>query len=496
MPVGLNVLVASSEVFPLVKTGGLADVAASLPIALRNMDVDARIIMPAYRGVTSLVSARPACKWFRPMIGSDRVRLLKGMLPGTRVPVYLIDCPSLFDRPGDPYSDQYGQAYPDNAVRFGVLSKVAAMFGLDSGPDDWRADVVHGHDWHCGLSTAYLKFAPNATAASVFTIHNLAYQGNFDRKVRHALGIDSLAFHMDGLEYYGHLSFMKSGIFYADEVTTVSPTYAHEIQEADNGFGMDGVLRHRSGFLHGVLNGIDTDHWDPATEESLPARFSADDHSGKAVCRRHLLEQLGMDAGDPRLVVGMLGRMTAQKGWRLLLGAMPLLIKDGVRVILMGSGNPEYEDKIRRLVGRYPERVAHRPGYDEVFARLLYAGSDALAVPSFFEPCGLVQMYAQRFGTVPIGHHTGGLADTIVDPDQPAGRKPTGFLFSPATPTGLATAIRRAERVFRKSPEDWMALTDNGMRRDFSWERSAQRYVEIYQTALDTRRAEARRSRT
>ena len=271
--------------------------------------------------------------------------------------------------------------------------------------------------------------------------------------------------------------------------------WARQSAYASGKRGMDGVLRHRSGFLEGILNGIDTEHWNPATEESLPVRFSADDLSGKAVCREHLLEQLGMDAEDPRLVVGMLGRMTAQKGWRLLLGAMPLLIKDGVRVILMGSGNPEYEDQIRRFVERYPQRVAYRPGYDETFARLLYAGSDALAVPSFFEPCGLVQMYAQRFGTVPIGHKTGGLADTIVDPDHPAGRRPTGFLFSPATPTGLAIAIRRAERVFRRSPEEWMALCDNAMRCDFSWHKSAARYVETYQTALDTRRSEARRSR-
>lgn len=496
MPVSLNVLIPSSEIFPLAKTGGLGDVAASLPVALRAMDMDARVLMPAYRGVTSIVSARPASKWFRPMIGSDKVRLLKGVLPGTRVPIYLIDCPSLYDRPGDPYNDGYGQEHPDNAIRFGVLSKVAALFGCGDGLDDWRADVVHGHDWHCGLATAYLKFAADATAASVFTIHNLAYQGNFDRKVRHALGIDSLAFHMDGLEYYGHLSFMKSGIFYADAITTVSPTYAKEIQEAENGFGMDGVLRHRVDHLYGVLNGIDVEQWDPETEESLPARFSADDPGGRSACRRQLLERCGMASEDPRLVVGMLGRMTAQKGWKVLLEAMPALLKDGVRFILMGSGHQEYDEEIRHLVDRNPGRVGHHGGYDEAFARLLYAGCDALAVPSFFEPCGLVQMYAQRFGSLPIGHRTGGLADSIVDPDLPAGKSPNGFLFSPVTPAALANAIRRADRMLSRSPDQWIELRDNAMRRDCTWEKSAARYVEIYQTALDTRRAEARRQRT
>ncbi len=493
MPVDLNVLVVSAEVFPVVKTGGLADVAASLPIALRAIDHDVRILMPAYRGATSIVAARPATRWFRPMIGSEKVRLLRGVLPGTKVPIYLIDCPALFDRPGSPYADQNGQDHPDNAVRFGVLSKVAAMFGQGRGLDDWRADVVHGHDWHCGLATAYLKFAPDATAASVFTIHNLAYQGNFDRKVRHALGIDSLAFHMDGLEFYGHLSFMKSGIFYADAITTVSPTYAREIQQAENGFGMDGVLRHRADVLSGILNGIDTEQWNPATEESLPATYSADDLAGKAACRRRLLKELGMDPDEPGLVVGMLGRMTAQKGWRLLLRAMPSLVRDGIRFILMGSGNAEYEREIRRLAERHPGKIAHRSGYDEVFARLLYAGCDALAVPSFFEPCGLVQMYAQRFGTLPIGHRTGGLADTIVDPDLPAGRAPNGFLFSPATWAVLANAIRRADRMYRRSPDEWTAITRNAMTRDCSWEKSAASYANIYQSALDFRRESARR---
>jgi starch synthase len=488
MPVDLNVLLACAEVFPLVKTGGLADVCASLPSALRDFGAEARVIMPAYRGVAEAAAARPVGRPFRPLSGADSVRLMKGHLPGSRVPVYLVHCPALYDRPGNPYGDQHGQDHPDNAIRFGVLSKVAAMFGTREGLDGWRADVVHGHDWHCGLASAYLKFGDHSTAASVFTIHNLAYQGNFNRKVRKSLGIDSLAFHMDGLEFYGHLSFMKAGIFYADAVTTVSPTYAKEIQNSDLGCGMDGVLRFRSDRLTGILNGIDLTEWDPATDRRIPATYSVDEPGGKGKCRAALLKAKALEAGDDGLVVGMLGRMTRQKGWDLILDAAPALLETGTRIILMGSGHKGYEDRIRALRSRYPGRLGHQEGFHEDFAHLLVSGADILAIPSLFEPCGLVQMYAQRYGTLPLAHRTGGLGDSITDLDDVGRGPPTGFLFSPASPDALVTALARADRLRTERPGDWKTLQENGMRRDFSWRASAQMYAEVFQAALDNRR--------
>jgi starch synthase len=491
MPVNLNVLLASAEVFPLAKTGGLADVCASLPSALRAFGAEARILMPAYRGVTSLMSTRPVGRPFHPLIGAQKVRLLKGALPGTRVPVYLVHCPELYDRPGSPYADQYGNEHPDNAIRFGVLSRIAALFGTVGGLDGWRADVVHGHDWHCGLASAYLKFDSNSTAASVFTIHNLAYQGNFNRKVRRSLGIDSLAFHMDGLEFYGHLSFMKAGIFYADAVTTVSPTYAREIQGSRLGCGMDGVLRHRADRLTGILNGIDTREWDPESDQRIAARYSPAEMSGKNRCRASLLKQLGMDRNSKDLVVGMLGRMAAQKGWQLMLEAAPALLETGTRLVLMGSGHPEYEQKIGRLAARYPDRLGYLKGFDEDFAHQLVAGADAMAIPSIFEPCGLVQMYAQRYGTVPIAHRIGGLVDTVVDVSDRGASPPTGFLFDTPSALELTRAVGRAAELRTSEPVAWERLRANGMARDFSWNWSARYYAEVYQTALDIRRAGA-----
>jgi starch synthase len=491
MPVNLNVLLASAEVFPLAKTGGLADVCASLPSALRAFGAEARILMPAYRGVTSLMSTRPVGRPFHPLIGAQKVRLLKGALPGTRVPVYLVHCPELYDRPGSPYADQYGNEHPDNAIRFGVLSRIAALFGTVGGLDGWRADVVHGHDWHCGLASAYLKFDSNSTAASVFTIHNLAYQGNFNRKVRRSLGIDSLAFHMDGLEFYGHLSFMKAGIFYADAVTTVSPTYAREIQGSRLGCGMDGVLRHRADRLTGILNGIDTREWDPESDQRIAARYSPAEMSGKNRCRASLLKQLGMDPNSKDLVVGMLGRMAAQKGWQLMLEAAPALLETGTRLVLMGSGHPEYEQKIGRLAARYPDRLGYLKGFDEDFAHQLVAGADAMAIPSIFEPCGLVQMYAQRYGTVPIAHRIGGLVDTVVDVSDRGASPPTGFLFDTPSALELTRAVGRAAELRTSEPVAWERLRANGMARDFSWNWSARYYAEVYQTALDIRRAGA-----
>lgn len=492
MPVNLNVLLVAAEVQPLVKTGGLADVAAALSPALRAMSVDARLLMPAYRGVEKRLDANPVGHPFRPLVSSDKVTLLKGTLPDTGAPIYLVDCPSLYDRPGTPYANAQGQEHWDNALRFGVLSRVAAMFGSDEGFDGWRADIVHGHDWHAGLASAYLKFHEASTAASVYTIHNLAYQGNFDRKCRKALGIDSLAFHMDGLEFYGHLSFMKSGIYYSDEVTTVSPTYAREIQSEQHGCGMDGVLRHRSQYLAGILNGIDETIWDPASDPAIPVRYDASDIGGKAACKRGMQEWFGLPQDPDAPLLAMLGRMTAQKGWDVMLEAAPSFLDSGAQLALTGEGNAEYEAGIRLLRDRFSDRVGHYQGFSEEIAHLTIAGADALLIPSRFEPCGLIQMYAQRYGTLPIAHSTGGLSDTIMDASRAAVRDSpvTGFLFDRPAASSLAASVASAVAIYRDQPETWRSILRNAMRSDFGWSTAARHYAETYQNALDARRAE------
>jgi starch synthase len=490
MPVDLNVLLVAAEVQPLIKTGGLADVCNSLTRALRDLDVDARLLVPAYRGIAKQTDARAIGRRFRPMPSADKVRLLKGHLPGSRVPLYLLDCPSLYDRAGGPYGDSYGRDFWDNALRFGVLSKTAALFGGPDGPDRWRADVVHGNDWHSGLASAYLKFDPSSTAASVFTIHNLAYQGNFDRKVRKALDISSLAFHMEGLEFHGHLSFMKSGLYYSDELTTVSPTYAREIQTAQFGCAMDGVLRHRAQHLAGILNGIDTEEWDPASDPVIDAHFDRNDLTGKTINKAGLQSRGGLNEDPEAPVLGMIGRMTPQKGWNLVLDAAPSLIESGAQLFAVGGGDGELEVRFENLQRRYPGQMAIYRGFSEQMAHHLIAGADVLLVPSRFEPCGLVQMYAQRYGTIPIAHKTGGLVDTIGDADLAPPNQRTGFLFDRPTALALVGAVRRALEVYRGDRQRWTALQADAMARDFGWQTAARGYVEVYQNALDSRRQE------
>ena len=489
MPVDLKVLVVAAEVHPLVKTGGLADVTAALPAALRKLAVDARILMPAYRGVTDRMRTRVVCRPFEALPTVRKVRVLEGPLPGTDVPVYLVDCPTLYDRQGGPYADQYGRDHWDNALRFGTLCRVAAAATVGRGLGDWRPDVVHGHDWHAGLAPGYLEFDGRASAASVFTIHNLAFQGNFDHKVRHALDIDSPAFHMDGLEFHGHLSFMKSGIYYADEVTTVSPTYARQITEPELGCGMDGILRRHAAHLTGILNGIDLEEWDPGADPALRATYSADDLSGKRACKEDLCESMELDADGP--VIGMLGRMTAQKGWDLFLNAARTLVEAGARLAMIGEGNPDYEAQIEVLTRRFPGRIGHLATFREDSAHRLVAGCDMLVVPSRFEPCGLVQMYALRYGTLPIVHATGGLVDSVaqITSGSIADGSGTGFLFHQPTPAALAETALEAIALYGRAPGVWRAAQRNAMAVDLGWRQAADQYVAVYQSALEARRA-------
>lgn len=490
MPLKLKVLFVLAEAYPLAKTGGLGDVGPALARALIDAGVEVRLLMPAYREAARAFGGQPVGKPFRALEGSDRVRLLKGRLPEFGVPAWLVDCPALYDRPGGPYGDEHGHDWWDNSLRFGILCKVASLFASGKGLDGWKADVIHGHDWHAGLASAYAAFDPASTAANVFTIHNLIYQGNFDRKVRHGLGISSLAFHMDGLEFYGHLSFMKAGLWYSDRITTVSPTYARQILDPEYGCGMDGLLRHRRGQLSGIMNGVDHGLWDPRSDRYLPARYGPGEMDGKTRCKIALQERFDLPRGPDIPVVGMVGRMTHQKGWDLLADAIPQVIPNRVQFVLVGSGDERLEAAVGDLAGRHRGSVGYFGGYDEALAHLVCAGSDIFTVPSRFEPAGLTQMYSQCYGTPPVVHRTGGLADSVAEATTAsvAEGTGTGFFFDQPTGDALAAALKRAIGLYRSDPDTWARVQANGMRQDFSWQAAAGRYIEVYEQALEDRR--------
>ena len=486
MPPKLKVLFVVSECWPLVKTGGLADVVPALARALMAQDCEVRILMPGYRQVEEAFAGKAASRPLAVLPGVDRVRLVRGRLPDYDIPMWLLSCPALFDRPGGPYADESGHDWWDNSVRFGVLGKVATLFATGRGLDGWKANVLHGHDWHAGLASAYAAFDPAVAAGTVFTIHNLAYQGNFHPGVRHFLGIEEQALRMDGLEFHGHLGFMKAGLWYSDRLTTVSPTYARQVQTEEYGCGMSGVLRMRSGVLSGILNGVDGLIWNPETDALLPARYTADDLDGKARCKLALQDRFGLARGPEIPILGMVGRMASQKGWDLLAEALPALLAEKIQCVLVGSGNHELEAQLAHLAARHPGVVGLHLGYDEPLSHLVMAGSDVFTVPSRFEPSGLTQMYSQRYGTPPVVRLTGGLADSVVEatPASIADGSGTGFFFELAEATALAEAVLGAVRLCREDHAMWRRLQANGMAQDFGWHKPAAAYREVYERAL------------
>lgn len=495
MPPKPRILFVVAESWPLVKTGGLADVVPALARALIEQGLDVRLLMPGYRDAEEAFAGKPAGRFFEALPGQDRVRLIRGALPGYDVPAWLLHSPTLYDRPGGPYSDAYGQDWWDNSLRFGMLCKVASMFARGRGLDGWKADILHGHDWHAGLTPAYARFDPGSTAGTVFTIHNLAYQGNFDPGVSVPLGISPLELQVDGLEFYGHLSFMKSGLWYSDRVTTVSPTYARQVQTEEYGCGMDGILRERRDQLTGILNGVDEQAWSPGTDALLPARYSAGDLVGKARCKLELQDRFRLTRGPEIPLIGMVGRMAAQKGWDLLAEAAPSLLADRVQLVMVGSGDHQLEARLASLAARFPGVAGVHVGYDELLSHLVIAGADIFTVPSRFEPSGLTQMYSQRYGTPPVVRRTGGLADSVTEatPASIAAGSGTGFFFDEAEPAALADALRRAVDLYRSDPASWRAVQANGMARDFSWRTPAAAYARVYEAALASGRARRRR---
>jgi starch synthase len=481
-PKALRILMIASEAQPFSKTGGLADVATALPKALGKLGHDVTLITPRYRGVTdgpvaASLSIEMAAHRFN-------ARLMEAPVDGAwraeaggrkRPRVLLLDCPELYDRAGI-YYDARGD-FADNAVRYAFLSAAAIDWAAQQ---DDAFDIIHSHDWQGGLAAAYGRRLP--LAKRVFTIHNLAYQGIFDKSWVTRLGLSWQDFTINGLEFFDRVSFMKAGINLSDAVTTVSPTYAEEMQRPEYGNGMDGVMRSRRDALVGILNGIDHDEWNPLADPFLPAPFDADSLEGKAAAKRALLETFGFTiTGDllARPVIGMVSRMVDQKGLDLIAAAARDLMSLDATFVIVGTGESRYQEMWTTLARMRPDRAGVFIGFDERRAHLVEGGADLFLMPSRFEPCGLNQMYSLRYGTVPVVRAVGGLVDTV-KPHNPKNGQGTGFLFANYHPAAMMQALGAALSAY-PNKKVWTRLQKNGMRADFSWDRSAGEYVKMYQ---------------
>ncbi|MGE5540066.1 MAG: glycogen synthase GlgA [Gemmatimonas sp.] len=471
----MRVLFASSEIFPLAKTGGLADVSAGLPSALGQYGVDIRLVMPGYPEAIDRAEGRGKRIPLGNLLGTGEVALIPARSAETGLPLWLVECPALFGRQGGLYADQYGREWPDNADRFAAVCHAAARIALGSAVPTWRADVVHANDWHLGLVPALLAFQPKPRPATVFTIHNLAFQGLFPADVFPRLGLPSECFSADGMEFYGQVSFLKAGIRYADRISTVSPRYAQEILTPEFGCGLDGVLRSRANDLVGILNGVDYSTWDPSDADSLPRAYSADDLSGKDACKESLQRELGLVGNENAPLFLFMSRITEQKMADVLPAVVPSIIERGGQVAVCGKGEAKLEAALHSLSERHAGRVSVHIGYNEPLAKRALAGADVVLAPARFEPCGLTQMYAMRYGALPVSRRVGGLADTVADGEGAA----TGFLFEDATATDFKGAIHRACSAYANTAS-WKRMQRHAMTQDFGWRRSAERYLALY----------------
>jgi starch synthase len=479
----MRVLHVATEVYPWVKTGGLADVVGALPPALIRAGVDARLFLPGLPGILDgLTDAEPNLD-LGDAFGATEARVLAGRLADSGVPAYVLDAPGLFDRPGNPYLDENQQDYSDNHRRFALLGWAAARFQHD----DWQPDVVHAHDWHAGLVPAWQALAGAPRAASVFTVHNLAFQGLVPAEQAPELGLPSRCFNVDGIEFHGQASFMKAGLYYADRLTTVSPTYATEIQSAPAGVGLEGLLagRGEAGELVGILNGVDVDVWNPATDTELAAHYDVDHPRPKARNKAALQRALGLADEPDAPLFCLVSRLTEQKGIDLVVAGLDALIAAGGQLALLGSGEPTIEAALEDAAARYPQRVSVTIGYDEALSHRLIGSADFILVPSRYEPCGLTQLYGLRYGTLPVVTQVGGLADTVIDATEQsvADGRATGIVLADVTPEAMDEALRRAIALYR-CEKDRQTVSESAMRADFSWQRSAARYIELYRSLL------------
>lgn len=480
----IEVLSIASEAYPLIKTGGLADVVGALPRALLPVGVAMRTLLPGYPAVLDgLDVARPVAEL--PDCFGGPGRLLAGRVAGLELLV--LDAPHLFDRPGNPYLGPDGADWPDNWQRFGALSYAAYEVGrgIVAG---YRPQILHAHDWQAGLVPAYAAYNAPIAARTVLTVHNLAFQGIFGWDIFPALRLDHRAASEGAIEYFGNISFLKAGLQCADAITTVSPTYAYEIRTESFGMGMEGLLRSRADVLHGILNGIDTGEWNPGQDETLEETYGAGSTHRRAVNKAAIVEAFGLEAGDGPLF-GVVSRLTWQKGMDLLLECVDDLVARGGRLAVLGSGEVALENGFKDAAIRHPGRVGIVTGYDETLSHQVQGGADVMVIPSRFEPCGLTQLYGLRYGCVPLVSRVGGLADTVIDANEAAieAGVATGIVFSPPTGEALLEAIRRTLALYER-PRVWRKMQRRGMKSDVSWENSAEKYADLYANLLGLKR--------
>ena len=489
---------AAAEIFPMAKTGGLADVCASLPAALTKAGVDVRLVMPGYEQALDLVDKKMERGVLRNALGFDRVRIIDAVTPDTGLPITLIDVPELFGGGGGLYQNADGTDRRDNHRRFALFCHAVARLGVGEGGSDWVPDIIHCHDWHTGLVPLLLRVYGRRHPKTLFTIHNMAFQGLFSFKEFDHLGLQPTDEVLGALEFFGKVNFLKGGLMFADWITTVSPTYAREIQTKEFGCGLEGLVRDRADRLSGILNGIDANFWTPWKNKRLACSYSADDPSGKQQCKLALQRELGLieDVQSPLIIFA--SRLTSQKMADTLHEALPqVLAADPKRQFaLLGQGDPEIEAAFRMLSQNFPGRVSVRIGYSEDSAHRLHAGGDLLMHGSRFEPCGLTQLYAMRFGTLPVVRPVGGLADTIVHASEQAisDRTANGFCFEEATADAMIEAVDHALGLYFR-PDIWSGLQMTAMSIDFSWERSARKYIEVYDRLVPHRKLAREASR-
>ncbi|MGE0625748.1 MAG: glycogen synthase GlgA [Pseudomonadales bacterium] len=465
-----HVLLATSELAPWAKTGGLADVAAGLSGALARRGHDVRIVMPCYE--SSLSTAAPGKLVATATIGGHRLEVIESALPGVRV--WQLLCPALYGRAGTPYGSSAGEDWPDNDLRFGVFGRAVAWLACEWSGWDVRPDVLHLNDWPSALAAPFVRQSGHRPGV-LFTIHNLGYQGLFDRdsfdRLCGRIGLDPAWWNPTALEFHGRLSFIKAGLVFADRLSTVSPGYAREILTDEHGFGLGGLLRHRATDLRAILNGIDTTQWNPAADPHLPHYFDAGQLEGKRQNKLLLQRELGLVEDAARPLAAVVSRLVTQKGIDLVLDALPVLLSRGLQLAVLGTGERNLERLLGQAHRENPQQVAFRPGMNEPLAHRLEAGADIVIMASRYEPCGLNQLYSMHYGTIPVVRRTGGLGDTV-DAD-------TGFLFDEPSPSALVAAVDEALAAYHDRTR-WRELQQAGMRRDFSWDARAAEYEQLY----------------
>lgn len=472
-----KILFVSSEVHPLIKTGGLADVAGSLPLSLAQLGQDIRILLPNYGAIKYAQEVHKKCTLH---IDNRTVHILETRLPDSELIVWLLDYPDFFGGEGNPYTDKYGNPWINSAERFALFSRIAVEIAQNRAELNWQADIVHCNDWQSGLVPALLSIEPTRPA-TVFTIHNMAYQGIFSKETFQQLNLPGQLWNHHSIEFYGNMSFIKGGIACADHITTVSPTYALEIQTPEFGYSLEGLLQHRHNELDGIINGIDLEQWSPEKDTRIPQAYSAGRLAKKLINKTALQKHYSLPEDNSIPVIGLISRLVDQKGINLVIDCLESLVDYPMQFVLLGSGDKGLEHRLKNLSYLYPDQISIKIGYDEDLAHLIEAGSDFFLMPSLFEPCGLNQLFSQRYGTLPIVRYTGGLADTVVDtlPETIADHTATGFVFNEPSVGALLETIKRALLIYANS-KVWRQLQKNAMKKDFSWEKSAKKYIALY----------------